>query len=84
MKTVIILSILSFSFSVLAAKDSVNFKKFNQSFSENMDEVLSDNPEVYEVKDFKGRTPASVMDVFSEEREKMDHFEEQAFGKKSW
>lgn len=84
MKTIIILSLLSFSFSLFAAKDSVNFKKFNQSFSENMDEVLSDNPEVYESSKFQGRIPASIVEVKPENQEKLDHFEEQAFGKKSW
>jgi hypothetical protein len=82
MKTIIILSLLSFSLTVLA-KDSVNFKKFNKSFTENMDEVLADNPEVYEVKKLH-RGPASVTKVKAEGLDKFDNFEEQAFGKKSW
>ncbi len=63
---------------------AVDLSEFNEKLHQNMDTVLEQNPQVYEKKSF-GRAPASVPSESPENlTEKLDHFDEQIDGQKSW
>ena len=84
MKKLIVLLCLIFS-TVLIARNDVDFSSFNKEMIHNMDEVIEDNPEIYETKN-PGRVPASVKpnEVDIDTTEKLDKFQEQVSGPKSW
>lgn len=79
-----ILLVLSTLLSMnLMAKKSVDLGIFNKEINKNMNEVIQDNPQLYETKPVRmNRAPASVSPV--ETTEKLDKFEEQADGHKDW
>ena len=81
MKYFIILSLIISS--IAFAKRDVDLGAFSMEFNKNIDEVLEDNPEVYETKPVQiKRGPASVTPI--ETIEKLDQVEEQADGFKDW
>jgi len=82
MKKFIVLLCLIFS-SVLIARNDVDLSSFNKEMQQNMDEVIQDNPQIYETRN-PGRTPASVEATEIDTTEQLDEFQEQASGQKSW
>ncbi len=72
------------SFS-LFAKNDANFKNFNKKMNQNIDEVLEQNPHLYETKPIGGRQPASVHMIDAEDStDKLDDVVEQADTHTSW
>ncbi len=84
MKVLLIAFILAFS-TVLLAKRDVDFDSFNKEMMENIQEVIDENPQMYETRPV-GRKPASVEPVDEEENitEKLDEVNEQADGVGTW
>ena len=62
---------------------NTSLEQFNKKVIEDIDVVLEDNPEVYE-RPNRGRFPASVGEEPASTTNKLDKFEEQADGQKSW
>lgn len=85
MKIFFILTFLLFSVLALA-KNDVNFQKFNDAMSENIDTVIKHNPQIYEPK--KGsRAPASVeinAETVEEAQERINSFDKQNVGREKW
>jgi hypothetical protein len=80
--TFIALFTILFSLNLLAKKD-VSLKSFNKEMQKNMNEVIQDNPQMYETKPIRmNRAPASVSPV--ETTQKLDEVEEQADSPKDW
>jgi hypothetical protein len=73
---------LAFSTALMARTD-IDLSSFNKQLIENMNEVIEDNPEIYEAQN-PGRVPASVKPVEIDTTDKLDNFQEQANGQKSW
>mgnify|MGYP001303290831 CR=1 FL=1 len=68
--------------SVSYAKN-VDFTQFNSRMNENLNEVIEDNPQMYETKSL-GRTPASVTPVKETSTDKLDNVDEQANTHNDW
>ena len=82
MKKLLLLICLVFS-TVLIARTDIDLSSFNKHMIQNMNEVIEDNPEIYETKN-PGRVPASTKAVEIDTTDKLDEFQEQANGQKSW
>ena len=82
MKKLLLLICLVFS-TVLIARTDIDLSSFNKHMLQNIDEVIEDNPEIYETKN-PGRVPASTKAVEIDTADKLDEFQEQASGQKSW
>lgn len=83
MKMIILLSLLTLSLTIWARND-IDLSSFNKEVSKNMQEVLDENPQIYE-KRAPGRAPASIGGVNEEPDNKtrtegLDQFDEQATG----
>lgn len=80
MKILILLSLILATLSVFARKD-VGLSKFNKEISKNFQEVLDQNPQIYEKKS-PSRGPASVTEEPDNKTrtESLDNFDEQATG----
>ena len=80
MKILILLSAILVSLSV-SARNDVDLSKFNKEISKNFQEVLDQNPQIYEKKSPR-RGPASVTEEpYNKTRtESLDNFDEQATG----
>lgn len=78
--------ILTFLFVTLAfAKRDVDFNKFSEAMTENIDTVIKHNPQMYEKE--KSRAPASVEikeKTFEDTSEKIDNFDQQNQGFSDW
>ena len=62
----------------------VDLQQFNQQLHKNMQQVIEDNPQMYETRK-PGRAPASVTPVIPESpTEQLDEVEEQADTHTSW
>lgn len=90
MKTLPILLLLVFSnvyaqsaSSKNAVKKTTKFNQINSQMRQNIEEVISQNPQIYE-KQLPSRMPASVPSSSSDITEKLDHVEEQADGNDNW
>ena len=71
-------------FSVSCFGKEISLSEFNKKLQSNFSEVLDSNPQMYEQKSLS-RKPASVEFENSETvTEKLDKFEEQIDGQKSW
>lgn len=78
MKALIILCLILLSVSIWARND-IDLSSFNKEFTKNMQEVLDENPQLYEKN--SGRSPASIEEVDNKTRtEQLDNFDEQATG----
>ncbi len=76
--------LLSLLFLPVAFGKAVDLSEFNEKLHQNMDTVLEQNPQVYEKKSFS-RAPASISSETPENlTEKLDSFDEQIDGQKSW
>ena len=82
MKKLLLLVCLVFS-TVLIARTDIDLSSFNKHMLQNIDEVIEDNPEIYETKN-PGRVPASTKPVEIDTTDKLDKFLEQANGQKAW
>ena len=80
MKALLLLLAVLVSLSVFAKKD-VDLSKFNKEISKNFQEVLDQNPQIYEKKS-PARGPASVSEEPDNKTrtESLDNFDEQATG----
>jgi hypothetical protein len=76
MKTILVFFVFMLSVSLWARND-IDLSSFNKEFSRNMQEVLDDNPQIYEKK---GRAPASIESDTKKVSEQLDDFDEQATG----
>ena len=79
------LSIFCFSLPLIGlARPDIEFKNFQEKLNSNMQEVLEENPQMYEKKDIH-RKPASV-EKFEEDKtiNKLDGIDEQADTHLSW
>lgn len=81
-----ILSILTciFTLTSLYARPDSKLKTFNKEFSQQMNKVIEENPQMYETKPI-GRAPASVVNIIEPEAtEKLDAIEEHADSHMGW
>jgi hypothetical protein len=82
MKLLLVFTFLFGSFSLFAKKD-IDFKSFNKQVNKNIDEVIQENPQLYETKELV-RKPASVELVEPESTDKLDEIQEQADSHMGW
>jgi hypothetical protein len=76
--------LIIFLFSAPSFAKEISLSEFNKKLQNNFSEVLGSNPQMYEKKSFS-RKPASVEFESSESlTEKLDKFDEQIDGQKSW
>lgn len=86
---VLIFSIILIGSEVTFAKKQVDLESFNKAVGQNINEVLEENPQIYEVKP-GGRHPASVnnrkreVPAEIENIEKLDSIDEQVNTHTSW
>lgn len=83
MKTLLsLLFILSFS---VEAKD-IDLSKFNEKINSEIDEVIKDNPQMYEKNNIqnRGRMPASVNPEGKRAIDQLDQIDEQADTHNAW
>lgn len=78
MKKLLMLILVLVSLSLWARND-IDLSSFNKEIMKNMQEVLDENPQIYE-KNNVGRSPASINETNVERTEQLDNFEEQATG----
>jgi hypothetical protein len=78
MKWVLLCLIAILSVSIWARND-IDLSSFNKEMVKNIQEVLDENPQLYETKD-PIRKPASVEPAHKVTTENLDDFEEQATG----
>mgnify|MGYP003682945181 FL=1 len=85
MKLILPAIVLLASSTMAFAKSEQKFNKFNKQMMNNISTVLKDNPELYETKSIS-RKPASVSptELQKDTTQKLDKFDEQADGTKSW
>lgn len=65
------------------SKSEANFKSFNKEMNKHLDEVIEENPQMYETKSME-RKPASVKKVEPESTEKLDAIDEHADTHMGW
>ncbi|MAZ48478.1 MAG: hypothetical protein CME65_07940 [Halobacteriovoraceae bacterium] len=80
MKLLILILTIVVSLSIWARND-IDLSSFNKEVSKNMQEVLDENPQIYE-KGSPGRSPASITEEPDNKirTEGLDNFDEQATG----
>ncbi|MEE2671481.1 MAG: hypothetical protein VYA54_07215 [Bdellovibrionota bacterium] len=79
MKWMVLLIVVLISVSIWARND-VDLSDFNKEVSKNFQEVLDENPQIYEQKKSRGRAPASVDSKKEGFSEDLNKFDEQAIG----
>lgn len=74
-KLILILGLLNFN--IVLAQENFKMKEFNQKLHQDIDQVLENNPQMYETKPIvkKGRGPASVTPA-------SDHLESERYQEK--
>lgn len=85
MKTLII-SCLLFVSSQAFSQENLRMREFSQTLQQDIDEVLENNPQIYEKKTLKkGRGPASIAPVDKvEEKERYKEKYDKNLGLKAW
>ena len=78
--------ILTLLFVTLAfAKRDVDFSKFNDAMTENIDEVIKHNPQTYEQEPSRGPASVEIEDEIHEDTaDKINTFDQQQVGKDEW
>jgi hypothetical protein len=83
MKKYILLVTCILGVTLTWAKPDVDFKSFNKSVNENIDQTIQDNPQMYETAPI-GRKPASVNYIEPESTDKLDAIDEHADSHIKW